>query len=140
MSQSMPIVTFYATIGEDGLAHSLMETKAKAIFVDSELIPMLVQPLTSSQSTMFVIYHGEPLETELATLKRAHKHLTILHYDVLLELGKSNPIEPVPPASSDLACIMYTSGSFGRPKGVLLTHRNVIAASELHINYVSNPV
>jgi long-chain acyl-CoA synthetase len=28
----------------------------------------------------------------------------------------------------DLAMIMYTSGTTGNPKGVLLTHRNIISA------------
>ena len=34
------------------------------------------------------------------------------------------------PGPDDLFCIMYTSGSTGPPKGVLLTHGNVIASCE----------
>lgn len=33
-----------------------------------------------------------------------------------------------PPTPDDIAIIMYTSGSTGIPKGVLLSHRNVCAA------------
>jgi len=131
----MSIVTINATLGEDGLMHSLTETNAKAIFVDPELIPMLLKILKSSQSIKFVLYHGDPLESDLASLKSLNNHLTILHYDALIKLGRSNPVEPVPPNTTDLACIMYTSGSSGRPKGVLLTHRNLIAAGQPHLIY-----
>lgn len=34
---------------------------------------------------------------------------------------------PVPLATDDLTAIVYTSGSTGNPKGVCLTHRNIIA-------------
>lgn len=33
----------------------------------------------------------------------------------------------VPPSGDDLAAIVYTSGTTGKPKGVMLTHRNVVA-------------
>jgi Long-chain acyl-CoA synthetases (AMP-forming) len=44
--------------------------------------------------------------------------------------GEENLVEPVPPKPEDLCCIMYTSGTTGPPKGVPLTHANVIAASK----------
>ena len=124
----MPIVTAYATLGEEGLTYSLTETDAKAVFLDPQLIPSLLNPLKTATKCQYVIYHGEPNPHKIDQLKASHVGITILSYDDLLELGRSNPVAPVPPEPSDLACIMYTSGSTGRPKGVLLTHHNVIAA------------
>jgi long-chain acyl-CoA synthetase len=110
------------------LTYSLTETLAKAIFLDPQLIPSLLNPLKSAPHCQYVIYNGEPSADKLVQLKSAHPTVTILSYDELLLLGTNNPVAVVPPEPSDLACIMYTSGSTGVPKGVLLTHRNVIAA------------
>jgi long-subunit acyl-CoA synthetase (AMP-forming) len=60
---------------------------------------------------------------------------------------QSHPVNPVLP--EDLATIMYTSGTTGNPKGVMLTHRNVVSvlaaaykaglvvsANDVHISYL----
>jgi amino acid adenylation domain-containing protein len=39
---------------------------------------------------------------------------------------------------TDLACLVYTSGSTGEPKGIMCTHQNVVAAARSIIQYLEN--
>ncbi|KAK4499097.1 hypothetical protein PRZ48_009609 [Zasmidium cellare] len=137
-SQSLAIVTAYDTLGEDGLKHSLLQTNAKAIFLDPHLITKLINPLKEAKDIQHVVYNDDDaptskadpkkLEADIVKLKEAHPHLTIRSFSELIKLGEENKVEPTPPEPEDLCCIMYTSGSTGTPKGVLLTHKNVVAA------------
>jgi long-chain acyl-CoA synthetase len=43
---------------------------------------------------------------------------------------KSNPAPPYPAAPSDLATLIYTSGTMGRPKGVMLSHHALLWNAE----------
>lgn len=44
-----------------------------------------------------------------------------------LRAAPERPLMHTPPCAADLAGIVYTSGTTGKPKGVMLTHRNVMA-------------
>ncbi len=136
-SQSIPIVTAYDTLGEEGLRHSMVATNAKAIFLDPHLLPTLTNVLKAASDVQTVIWNNQhQLNSDHAEkLKAAFPKIQLLSWEELRKLGEENPVEPVPPTSEDLCCIMYTSGSTGTPKGVPLKHKAVIAAGTLMMAY-----
>ncbi|KAL9936351.1 hypothetical protein V8E36_004419 [Tilletia maclaganii] len=129
--QSICFCTAYDTLGEEGLKHSLNEPEVVGVFTNAELLGTLGNVISDTTTVKFVIYDGKADEAAIEKLKSGageREGFRLLHLDELIELGKANPAEIRQPKGEDTACIMYTSGSTGAPKGVILTHSNLIAA------------
>jgi acyl-CoA ligase (AMP-forming) (exosortase A-associated) len=61
--------------------------------------------------------------------------VAVLTWRELLE-GERGPVHRS--IESDLAALLYTSGSSGKPKGVALSHRNLVAGARSVARYLSN--
>jgi len=76
-----------------------------------------------------------PLTAELKAAAAAAGGEVILFADVE-QLGVENPTPTIEPAPENLAFVMYTSGTTGNPKGVMLTHGQFLSM----INSVCNMI
>jgi long-chain acyl-CoA synthetase len=61
----------------------------------------------------------------------------LLSFSTILERFPHTYIEPTC-IDGDLASLVYTSGSSGNPKGVMLTHLNMVSAANSIIQYLEN--
>lgn len=50
----------------------------------------------------------------------------ILNFEQLLALGRTGTLQPPNLQPTDLATLLYTSGTSGKPKGAMLTHANLL--------------
>ncbi|KAI8616358.1 hypothetical protein BC830DRAFT_1241091 [Chytriomyces sp. MP71] len=134
--QSIIVTTAYATLGEEGLTYSLQECEVTTIFTNAELLPMVNKIAPAVKLLKNVIYNGTADLKHLEKLQIEHPHLKVISLQELKLLGEAKPVPFVAPQAEDLALIMYTSGSTGPPKGVMITHANVIAAISGANNYL----
>jgi amino acid adenylation domain-containing protein len=114
----------------DKLGYLLNDCRPTALITDRHLHSIFSEPARNCPSLLRVIVSGPADSAGLAGLPHA------VCWDEAVAAGGSTP----PARRSidvDLAAIIYTSGSTGEPKGVMLTHRNMITACTSVASYLA---
>ncbi len=117
----------------DTIAYILDHGEARAIIVDKELIPLLRLALLQAKARPIIIEVDDPEAPEAA---RANT-LGGQPYEDFIAAGDPAFPWPMPSDEWDAITLNYTSGTTGRPKGVVYHHRgacllatgNVLSAS-----------
>jgi long-chain acyl-CoA synthetase len=113
------LAPLYPTIHVTDLEFVLNDSSVKAVFVNDEELFLKVQNVRSRVPAIKEVFSFEHVSGAP-------------HWKEILSLGKQEHYELLETASAritneDLFTIIYTSGTTGTPKGVMLSHRNILS-------------
>ncbi|KAG9152215.1 hypothetical protein Leryth_016390 [Lithospermum erythrorhizon] len=118
-------VPLYDTLGPDAVKFIVNHADIKAIFCMPNTLNILLTFLSEIPTVRAIVVVGG-IDENLPSLPST-SGVELLSYSRLLSQGKSNSQPFCPPKPEDIATICYTSGTTGTPKGVVLSHANLIA-------------
>ena len=121
-------VPTYTTYTTDDYRHVLEDCGAKAIVVSAERLLEKVLPAAENAADCKTLIMIDMLS------KTPGSTLTVMNWDNFLQHGDAVSGDPVDWAAAlrrdEVCSLIYTSGTGGRPKGVMLTHGSLLANCE----------
>ncbi|CAJ1066062.1 long-chain-fatty-acid--CoA ligase 3 isoform X1 [Xyrichtys novacula] len=124
---NFPLVTLYSTLGGPAIAHGLNETQVTHIITSRELLETRLKAILLEVPRLQHIIVVDSTPTSWPSYARS---ISVHNMAAVQKLGakpENAAHEHNRPLPSDIAVIMYTSGSTGIPKGVVISHSNIIA-------------
>ncbi len=116
-AQTVPI---YPTIAAEDYAYILNHSESKYCFVSDEVVYQKLMAVRSELPLLEEVYSFDKIEGCKSWLELLELGQDQSNQDVVED--RKNNVKP-----EELATIIYTSGTTGKPKGVMLSHNNIVS-------------
>tara|TARA_R110002050_G_scaffold71891_3_gene154636 strand:- start:18701 stop:20572 length:1872 start_codon:yes stop_codon:yes gene_type:complete len=128
MALGLVVVPLYPDDRPDSVAYILQDADVKLLFLQSAAQwKRLIPSITKEHNIQRVIINN--LDQDVLSSPASYAK------DWLPESGRL--IDKLNTKSHQLASIIYTSGTTGRPKGVMLSHYNMLSVAEGSLQYIA---
>lgn len=153
---SIATVALYDTLGFETTEYILNHAEIPILVTTYDKVPKLLKisdkiPLLKAIIVIPPLIPNPDLAPSAFNILKEwclDKNINLFEFAEVEQLGKLNPSPKRIPKPEDVWCICYTSGTTGMPKGVILTHGNIVACqmgneflipvclSDVHLSYM----